>query len=234
MSGHNKWAQIKHKKAITDQKKGQIFSKIIRELTIVARHNPDPRTNYRLKAIIDKARSINMPQDNIDRALKKVSDKTAGELEEVHLEAIGPGNVALIISAITDSRNRTLGELRTLLSKLDVRLAQEGSLAWMFKKMGVIHSPDVNKKDELELAAIEAGAEDVSEDNEGITIYTSPENLDAMESKLKPLANIEADTELIPSSRISISPDDRDRLERILEAIEDHEDVQSITTNLAS
>jgi YebC/PmpR family DNA-binding regulatory protein len=165
VSGHNKWAQIKHKKAITDAKKGQIFGKIAKELTLAARGNPDSNMNYRLKAVIDKARSVNMPQDNIDRAIKRVSDRAQAHLEELQLEVIGPGGAAIIMSAITDSRNRTFNELKILLNTLHLKLVQPGSLKWMM------------------------------------------------------------------STPLTLSPKDAEKLDAIMEKLDDHDDIQDITTN---
>jgi YebC/PmpR family DNA-binding regulatory protein len=149
MSGHNKWAQIKHKKAITDAKKGQIFGKVARELTLAARGNPDPTTNYKLKAIIDKARSVNMPQDNIERAIKRVTDRTQAALEELTFEAIGPGGAAVIISAITDSRNRTLNELKILMGSLGLKPVPPGSLQWMMHTPATLDDQDATRLQEI-------------------------------------------------------------------------------------
>ena len=175
MSGHNKWAQIKHKKAITDAKKGKVFSKLVRLISIAARGNPDPKTNPRLKSVIESARAVNMPNENIERAIKKVSDKDSTQLEELQLEALGPGGSALIISAISDNRNRTIGEIKTLLMKLDTKLVNQGSLAWMFTK---------------------------------------------------------ASGEWVPTSPITLNEGDAVKLEKILEALDDHDDVQDVYTNI--
>ncbi len=233
MSGHNKWAQIKHKKAITDKKKGQVFSKISREITIAARGNPDIKSNYRLKGVVDKARAINMPQENIERAIKRVSEKDTVELIELQIEAIGPGNVALIVTAITDSRNRTMNELRILLAKLNVRLGQEGSLSWMFKKVGALYYPkSAANLEALELAAIESGAEDVQEQPDTIIIYTRPEDLGRVQKELENIAPAEeSGLELRPTSLVHLSPQDKERLDHIIEALDDNDDVQDIFTN---
>lgn len=134
MSGHSKWSQIKHKKGASDQKKGQAFGKLSKAITIAARGGADPRNNLKLKSVIEKARSLNMPNDSIERAIKKVSEKEASQLVEFQLEAMGPGNVAIIILGITDNTNRTIGELRTLIGKLNGKPVGEGSLAWIFDK----------------------------------------------------------------------------------------------------
>lgn len=175
MSGHNKWSQIKHKKGASDAKKGKIFGKLVRLISIAARNNPDPRANPQLKSAIDQAREVNMPNENIERAIKKVSDKDAAQLEELHLEALGPGGSALIITAISDNRNRTIGEIKTLLMKLDTKLVNQGSLAWMFAKSG---------------------------------------------------------REWVPTSPITLNEDDSLKLEKILEALDDHDDVQDVFTNV--
>lgn len=132
MSGHNKWSQIKNKKALTDKKKGQIFSKLSRLITLAAKKGPDPKSNPSLSQAIENAKAVNMPNDNIDRAIKKVSDKNQTELEELSVEALGPGGVALKIKAVTDNRNRTMAEIKKILSEHNSKLVQPGSLTWMF------------------------------------------------------------------------------------------------------
>ena len=231
MSGHSKWSQIKHKKAISDQKKGQVFSKLAREITVAAKGNPDPKTNYQLKSIIDKARSVNMPQENIERAIKRVSEKNAAQLSEVQLEAIGPAGVAIIIRAITDSPNRTLNDLRILLSKVGVRTAGEGSLSWMFKKTGVIRCTNDSNREAVELAAIEEGVLDIREEGASLVIYTTPEELEKTREHLASLTTLEAGIELVPSSQISLTSSEAEQLDHILELIDAHDDVQEIYTN---
>ena len=132
MSGHSRWSQIRHKKSLTDKKKGQIFSKLSRLITLAAKKNPDPKSNPTLAQIIDQARAANMPGNNIERAIKKVSDKDQAQLEELAIEALGPGGVALKIRAITDNRNRTMAEIKKILSDNESKMVQPGSLSWMF------------------------------------------------------------------------------------------------------
>lgn len=134
MSGHNKWAQIKHKKALTDKKKGQIFSKLARLITLAAKKGTDPKTNPRLAQIIDQAQAANMPGNNIERAIKKVSEKDQAQLEELVIEALGPGGVALKIRVITDNRNRTMAEIKKILSDNESKMVQPGSVSWMFAR----------------------------------------------------------------------------------------------------
>ena len=136
MSGHNKWAQIKHKKATTDAKKGKVFSKLAKAISVAARGNPDPATNVRLKTEVERAKAVNMPRENIERAIRRVSDRDAAALQEVYLEFIGPGGVGIIVAAVTDNSNRTINELRQLASKQNARMAGQGSILWMFHRSG--------------------------------------------------------------------------------------------------
>ena len=138
MSGHSKWSQIKNKKGLSDQKRGQLFSKLSKKLSLAVKDGADPSTNYRLQAVIDEAKSVNMPKDNIERAIKKAGDKGTASLKELTIQVMGPGSVAIVIEAITDNANRTLGEIKTILNKNEVKMAEEGSLDWMFSKKGVI------------------------------------------------------------------------------------------------
>lgn len=150
MSGHNRWQQIQHKKALTDKKRGQIFSKLSRLITLAARKGPDPKTNPTLFQAIEKARAANMPKDNIDRAIKKVSDKDQVQLEELSIEALGPGGVALKIKAITDNRNRTIAEIKKILSNHGSKMVPPGSLSWMFNQpISIADASDQEKLDKL-------------------------------------------------------------------------------------
>ncbi len=141
MSGHSKWAQIKHKKAATDHKKAQIFSKLAKKISIAARAGADPTSNYRLQSIIEEARSFNMPKDNIERAIKKASDKETSALNEIFIQAMGPGGVAIVIEGITDNKNRTVNEIKHLLSENSFKMVPENSLNWMFDKQWSANNP---------------------------------------------------------------------------------------------
>ncbi len=134
MSGHSKWSQIKHRKGISDQKKAQVFSKVSKKISVAARDGADPASNYKLQAIIEEARALNMPKENIDRAVKRAGEKEAAELNEVMIHAIGPGSIAMVIEAITDNKNRTISEIKNILSKNDSKMVPENSLNWMFGK----------------------------------------------------------------------------------------------------
>ena len=150
MSGHSKWSQIKHKKAITDKKRGQIFSKLSRLITLAAKKGPDPKSNPSLAQAIENAKAVNMPNENIERAIKKVSDKDQAQLEELSIEALGPGGVALKIKAITDNRNRTMAEIKKILMENNSKLVQPGSLSWMFNTPLVLGDSSVqNQVDKL-------------------------------------------------------------------------------------
>jgi YebC/PmpR family DNA-binding regulatory protein len=150
MSGHSKWSQIKHKKALTDKKKGQIFSKLSRLITLAAKKGTDPKSNPSLSQAIENARAVNMPNENIDRAIKKVADKNQVQLEELSIEALGPGGVALKIKAITDNRNRTMTEIKKILTEHNSKLVQPGSLTWMFNQPLIINdSPTHEQVDKL-------------------------------------------------------------------------------------
>jgi len=141
MSGHSKWSQIKHKKALSDQAKGALFSKLARAISLATRENPDPKTNLNLVRALERARELNMPNESIERALKRIHDRSQAQLQELRLEALGPGGVALIISVITDNKNRSLAEIKTILGKHGAHVVREGSLLWMFKKDNPVRVP---------------------------------------------------------------------------------------------
>lgn len=141
MSGHSRWQQIKHKKGISDRKKGQIFSKLVKKITIASRDGADPNSNYRLHSAIEEARALNMPKENIERAVKKAGEKGPEALSQVIIQAIGPGSTAIVVEAITDNKNRTINELKNILAKNEARMVNEGSLNWMFDKNWRPHAP---------------------------------------------------------------------------------------------
>ena len=164
MSGHSKWSQIKYKKALTDAKKGQIFSRISKLITIAARKGADPKTNSSLAQVVEKARSVNMPKDNIDRAIKKASDKSQEQLEELSIEAIGPGNVPLKIRVITDSRNRTISEIKNILGNFKTKMVPPGSISWMFRQQ----TPTLDESTQQQVNRL-FGALDEHDDIEDVT-----------------------------------------------------------------
>ena len=242
MAGHNKWKQIKHKKALTDAKKGAAFSRIVREITVAAREGgASPDSNIRLRAAMDRARSEGLPKDNIERALLRARGQgDAQELFEFLYEAVGPSGTAILIEGITDSTNRTFNELRHLLSEHACRLAEAGSLLWSFEKIGAltVTSADNPGKtaDEIETAIIESGALNYArhEDaNDTWDIETAFGAQDAVRRELlaRHIAVADIGHDYKPRSPITLPPDAAAALEKILDAILDYDDVQEIYTN---
>ncbi len=237
MSGHSKWHTIKHKKGALDAKRGKLFTKLIKELTIAARSggSGDPNQNPRLRKAVNDAKAANMPNDTIDRAIKRGT----GELEGVHYDEItyegyGPGGVAVMVNATTDNRNRTVSELRHLFSKNSGNLGESGSVAWMFNKKGqIIIDAAAKGEDEMMEIALEAGAEDMQTDGETYQILTSPEDfmsvLDAV--KGKGLEPISAEIAMIPQNTIKLEGGQASQMLKLYEALDDQEDVQSVYTN---
>ncbi|MDD2732038.1 MAG: YebC/PmpR family DNA-binding transcriptional regulator [Candidatus Pacebacteria bacterium] len=238
MSGHSHWSSIKRGKEIEDKKRGKIFSKLSKIITLSAREkggNPD--ANPKLRIAIEKAKEANMPKDNIERAVKRGTGELAGEkLEEFIFEAYGPSGIAVIIEGITDNRKRALGDIKQILNQYSGKLANEGSVKWLFERQGVLEivKGENNSKEELELKAIEAGALDFFWHDEVLEIYTKPEELENVkknleESKLK----IEsASLGWIPKEKIKIEGKDKETSEKLFEALDENEDVQEIYSNL--
>ncbi len=236
MSGHSKWHSIRHKKAKEDAKRGKIFSKLIKEITVAARiGGGDPDGNPRLRTILAEAKSVNMPADNIERAIKKGTGELPGvSYEEAIYEGYGPGGTALMVEVLTDNKNRTVSELRHILSKNGGNLGENGCVAWMFEKKGYI-TVDAQGVDEEALleVVLEAGAEDMTTEGDVFEIYTAPEDfVDVKES-------IEKAGFLISSSEITMIPNNTVRVEgkkaeqviKLMEALEDHEDVNRVYSN---
>ncbi len=247
MSGHSKWAQIKHKKAITDAKKSKIFGKMAVAISAAAKKGADPQDNPTLRMMIEKARSFNMSNDAIERAIKKGSGEIGdSQLEEVIYEAYGPAGIAIIIKAITDNKNRTVAEIKHILNINDGKLAEIGSVKWMFKERGIIVIAFSVKrlalsKDELEMASIDAGAEDfkwaVQGDEKYLEIFTKPEKLmevkKSLEEKNIPIES--ASVDLIPKNEIEISdPEIKNKIEKLFEALDEQNEVGEIYSNFTS
>lgn len=233
MSGHSKWSQIKHKKGATDAKKSAAFTKIANMITIAARlYGGDISGNPRLEMVIAKARELNMPKDNIERAIKRGTGELEGmTLEALTLEAYGPGGSALIIEAITDNKNRTVTEIRNALGQHSGKLANSGSVIYQFHKKGVIRVK--NPSEELELKAIDAGAEDTAKTAELLEIYTRPEDLQKVKNKLTGLAIESADLEYLPQTPLALAGETKKQTEALMQAIAERDDVQEIYSNLA-
>ena len=237
MAGHSKWSNIKHKKAKMDAQKGKIYSRFSKLIIIAVREGgPDPNANSRLKDIIEKAKQANMPNDNITRAIKRGSGELGGgDIEEIMYEGYGPGGVAILVDATTDNRNRTAGEMRHLFDKYGGNLGESGCVAWMFERKGLIliEKKDGIDVDEIMMLAIDSGAEDVEETEDSIVITTAVDSFEMVKNTLTE-SNIEifsADLSFIPNSTISVSEEDNERLEKLLESLEHHDDVQNVYTN---
>jgi YebC/PmpR family DNA-binding regulatory protein len=236
MSGHSKWSKVKYKKAIEDEKKGKIFSKLSKMISLIAREKGgNPETNSDLKIVIDKARSFNMPQDNIEKAIKKGTGGTKGvKLESLLLEAFGPGGISILIKVVTDNKNRSLSEIRKIIESLGGKMAS-GSVLWQFEKRGLILVKlKGNDKEKLELLAIEAGAEDIKEKDEFLEIYTRAEKIEDVKKLLeKKIIIEEANLDLIPKEEIEIQDKTtREKINNLFEVLDENDDVQEIYSNL--
>jgi YebC/PmpR family DNA-binding regulatory protein len=238
MSGHNKWSTIKHKKGRADAKRGKLFTKIIREITVAAREGGgDPDGNPRLRAAVSAAKAANMPADNIKRAIDRgTGDLDGVSYEEISFEGYGPGGVAVMLELLTDNRNRTTPEIRHLFSRYGGNLGENGCVSWLFSRKGLILVPRTGEIDEdtiMELA-LEAGAEDLdTEDHDYYRVYTSPDELHAVKEKLEAgdLVVEAAQTEMEPSSTTRLEGKAAQQMIRLMEAFDDHDDVQNVWAN---
>jgi len=236
MSGHSKWATIKRKKGAADAKRGKIFTQLIREISIAAGiGGGDANANPRLRLAIQKARAVNMPKDNIERAIKKGTGELGGEnFEEVRYEGYGPGGVALIVEATTDNRNRTGGEIRHIFSRFAGNLGATGCVGFMFERMGVLEfDRSAVDADALMEAAIEANAKDVVEEPETISVQTSPEDFGAVKEALEARSFVPASAKLalVPSSTVKLAGPQAQQMLKLYEALDEHEDVAEVSAN---
>jgi len=236
MSGHSKWAGIKHKKAAVDAKRGQIFTKVIRELTAAAREGGGSSdTNPRLRTAMAKAKEVNMPSDNVDKAIKRGTGELPGiSYESVAYEGYGPCGVALMIEALTDNKNRTTAELRNILSKKGGNLAGSGSTNWLFNKKGfMLIDKSVIEEDKLMDIVLEAGAEDMKSEGKNYEITCVPQDLEKVKNALKEKGINWQAAELtqIPSSTVKVAGGDAKQVLGLVEALEDHDDVQAVYAN---
>jgi YebC/PmpR family DNA-binding regulatory protein len=237
MSGHSKWATIKRKKAATDQARGKLFSKYIKEITIAARGGGDPNANPRLRTAISAAKSVNMPAGNIERAIQRGSGELGGATyEEVHYEGYAPGGIAVLVEAATDNRNRTAGEIRHLFTKYGGSLAEAGAVAYLFKPRGVI---DVDKsavaEDALIELALDAGADDVTAAGDSYEVLTPPAAFEHVKEALAAANVPTASAELtrVPTQQVPVSEKEAEALLRLVDALEDHDDVQKVHANFS-
>jgi YebC/PmpR family DNA-binding regulatory protein len=236
MSGHSKWSTIKHKKGAADAKRGRVFTKLIREMTMAAKQGGGaPESNPRLRKAIDDAKAVNMPADNIKRAIQRGTGELPGvSYEEVTFEGYGPGGTAVLIEALTDNKNRTLPEIRTIFSKHGGNLGESGSVRFLFQKMGYIAiEKDKVSEDTVMEAAIEAGADDVETTDQYHEIKTSTDGFPAVKSHLesKGLPLAVAEISMIPSTEVALDTRKADQMVKLMEALEDHDDVQKVSAN---
>ena len=236
MSGHSKWHTIKHKKGAADAKRGKIFTRIIKELTVAARAGGgDPDANPRLRTVVAEAKSVNMPADNIKRAIQRGTGELPGvSYEEVTYEGYGPGGAALIIEVLTDNRNRTVGELRHLLSKHGGNLGESNSVAWMFEKKGYI-VVEKSKSDEESLmsAALDAGADDMRDDGDSWEIVSSPDGFQAVLEAVKKLGidPAAAEVAMLPQNYVKLEGKPAQQMVKLIDAVEDHDDTKKVWSN---
>jgi len=236
MSGHSKWAQIKRQKGLTDARRGQIFTKSAREITIAVRQGGgDPQSNSRLRLAVQKARDNNMPHENIERAIKRgAGSSDAAALTEVTLEGYGPGGSAILLQALTDNRNRTLSEVRNVFSRNNSSLGESGCVSWIFEPKGVITiEADEVDAEELALLAIDAGADDVKVDEAVVEVHTQVQDLEAMRKTLEVKGIAISSAELLQVPKTMISLDEKSALQslKLLDRLEELDDVQHVFTN---
>jgi len=236
MAGHSKWAQIKHKKSKVDKERGKIFSKLIREIIVAARTgggNPD--FNPKLRLAIEKAKSHNMPHENIERAIKRGTGELEGvNYEQVIYEGYGPGGVAIMVVALTDNKNRTVNEIRHIFSKYGGNLAGAGSVVWQFREKGIIYV-EKNKatEDDVLEAALEAGAEDVKVQEDTYEIVTDPKNFEIVKKTLeeREIPYLQAEITMIPQNTVSVEQKKAQTLLKLIDALEEHDDIQNVYAN---
>ena len=235
MSGHSKWATIKHKKGALDAKRGKIFTRLIKEITIAAKSGGDPDTNPRLRTAITAAKAENMPADNIKRAIQRGTGELPGaSYEEFALEGYGPGGVALLIEINTDNRNRTVSEIRHVFQKNGGNMAEAGAVSWMFHKKGDIVVPkSAAKEDDLMGIVLDAGAEDLRDDGENWEVLTDPAAYEAVLEAVKKagLQPVSSSVAMIPQNYIKLEGAAANSMIRLVEALEDHDDVQNVHSN---
>jgi YebC/PmpR family DNA-binding regulatory protein len=236
MSGHSKWHTIKHKKGALDAKRGKVFTKLIKEITVAARTGGgDAGANARLRKAVSDAKGANMPNDTIDRAIKRGTGELEGvNYEEITYEGYGPGGVAVMIDSMTDNRNRTVAEIRHIFGKNGGNLGTSGAVSYLFDKKGyIVVEKSAKSEDELFEIVTDAGAEDLRDDEDNFEIITSPETFDAVLSAVKG-AGIEpqvAEVEMVPQNYVMLEGNDARQMLKLMESLEDHEDVQKVSAN---
>ncbi|HEX8491769.1 MAG TPA: YebC/PmpR family DNA-binding transcriptional regulator [Pyrinomonadaceae bacterium] len=236
MSGHSKWHTIKHKKGALDAKRGKVFTKLIKEITVAARTGGgDPGANARLRKAISDAKAANMPNDTIDRATKRGTGELEGvSYDEITYEGYGPGGVAIMVDSMTDNRNRTVAEIRHIFSKNGGNLATSGAVGWIFEKKGyIVVEKSAKPEDEMFEIVTEAGAEDLRDDEDNYEIITAPDSFDTVLDAVKK-AGIEpqvAEVEMVPKEYKKLEGNEAKQMLKLMEALEDHDDVQKVSAN---
>ena len=237
MSGHNKWSSIKHKKGAADAKRGKVFTKIIKEITVAARNGGgDPDSNPSLRNAVTKAKNENMPKDNIERAIKKGTGELEGvDYLELTYEGYGPGGVAILIETLTDNKNRTAADIRSIFTKQGGNLGENGCVSYLFQRKGLItFSAEKYSEDEVFEAALEAGAEDVTSSGQEIEVLTSPDDFSEVSEALRTAGFTpeRAEVSMLPDSTVSLDSETTMKALRLIDRIDDHDDVQAVSTNL--
>lgn len=237
MSGHSKWANIKHKKGAEDAKRGKIFTKVVKEIIVAARlGGGDPSANPRLRAVLLKAKANNLPKDNVERAIKKgTGDLEGSNYEEILYEGYGPGGVAVLVESLTDNKNRTVADVRHLFNKYNGNLGANGCVGWMFDKKGWIAvAKDAVDEDTLMMTALDAGAEDVKTDDEAeFEIITAPDDFEKVREAIEKasIPIVDAEVTMLPQSYTRITGKEAEQMVKLMDALDDNDDVQKVYTN---
>ena len=234
MAGHSKWANINHRKARQDASRGKVWTKVIREITVAAKGGPDPDDNPRLRLALDKANAANMPKDNIKRAIEKGSGTgDTGALEEIVLEGYGPGGVAIMVEAMSDNRNRTVSDVRHAFSKFGGNLGTDGSVSYLFNKIGIIHVAKTYSEEDILDIALEAGADDLVDEEDYFEIITSSSDLENVLKSLKEnnIENTNAELTLRAETSVSVDQEMSEKVLKIMDFMDELDDVQEVHTN---
>ena len=234
MAGHSKWANIKHRKARQDASRGKVWTKVIREITVAAKGGPDPNDNPRLRLALEKANAANMPKDTIKRAIEKGSGTgESGELEEIIFEGYGPGGVAILVETMTDNRNRTVSDVRHAFSKFGGNLGTDGSVSYLFKKLGIIHINKDYSEEKLMENVIESGAQDFSEEDDFFEVTTDPNKFNKVIDFFKEnkIQYLNAELTLRADTLVDLDQDMSEKVLNIMEFMDDLDDVQEVHTN---
>jgi YebC/PmpR family DNA-binding regulatory protein len=235
MSGHSKWATIKHKKAALDAKRGKVFTRIIKEIMIAARGGGDPDANPRLRTAVLAAKAVSMPADNIKRAVMRGSGELeGGQIDELTYEGYGPGGAAIVVEVATDNKNRTVSEIRHIFGKYGGDMGSPGSVAWMFERKGqILIEQDKAKEDDLMALVLDAGAEDLRNDGENWEVVTAPENLHTVQEAITKagVPTVSTQVAFLPKTTVMVEGSNVGRLLKLTEALEDHDDVQNVFSN---